>query len=464
MKNKRIVWIILVFLLIAIVGGGFYYYSNLNQSGVTSTEEPEMQTSVANRGDIVIYASGTGQVVPVYEIGLGFDQGGTLIELNAQEGQLVTKDELLARLQTEKTEQEIAASISSAELAVTKAKNLLEELYSAAEEAKTQALSDIDTYTQEVRDANYTLYNYTIPTAISNMDADEAVSQTGLALDQAILAFEPYRYYSEYDETREELLEDVNEAQALYDSAVTRQNYEYKLEIAKANFAKAQKEYETYKDGPAKKDLLESEGELANAQANLRIAQEEKSILELLSKIDGTVLSVDVVVGATINGGDTIITIADLSQPTLEVYVDETDLDKVAVGNQAEIVFDALPEKIFYGEVILVSPGLVEVSNVNAVRAVVRINEDSLSPGMTLPSGLNAAVDIIAARSEKTVLIPVEALRELGDDEYGVFIVGEDGKLKLRPVEVGLMDVTFVEITSGIEAGEEVTTGIVSTK
>jgi HlyD family secretion protein len=463
MKNKRIVWIIIVLVLIAIVGGG-YYYSDLNQRGVTDAEEPEMQTSVANRGDIVIYASGTGQVVPVYEIGLGFDQGGTLIELNTEEGQLVTKDELLARLQTEKTEQEIAASISSAELVVTKAENALEELYSAAEEAKTQALSEIDTYTQEVRDANYTLYNYTIPISIADLNAEEAVSQTGLALDEAIQAFEPYRYFSEYDETREELLEDVNEAQALYNSAVTRQNYEYKLEIAKANLSKAQKNYETYKDGPDKKDLHEAEGELENAQANLKIAQEEKSILELLSKIDGTVLSVDVVVGATINGGDTIITIADLSQPTLEVYVDETDLDSVAVGYQAEIVFDALPDQTFYGEVILVSPGLVEVSNVKAVRAVVRINEESLSPGMTLPSGLNAAVDIIAARSERTVLIPVEALRELGDNMFGVFVVEEDGTPKLRPVEVGLMDVTFVEIISGIEVGETVSTGIVSTK
>ena len=61
-------------------------------------------------------------------------------------------------------------------------------------------------------------------------------------------------------------------------------------------------------------------------------------------------------------GTTAIITLANLEQPILEVYLDETDLDKVAVGYEADIVFDALPDKTFSGKVIAVNPSLETVS------------------------------------------------------------------------------------------------------
>jgi HlyD family secretion protein len=67
--------------------------------------------------------------------------------------------------------------------------------------------------------------------------------------------------------------------------------------------------------------------------------------------------------------------------------------------------------------------------------------------------GLNAAVDVSAGRAEGAVLVPVEALRELSPGEYAIFVM-EVGEPKLRTVEVGLMDFTMAEITSGLEPGE----------
>jgi multidrug efflux pump subunit AcrA (membrane-fusion protein) len=72
-------------------------------------------------------------------------------------------------------------------------------------------------------------------------------------------------------------------------------------------------------------------------------------------------------------------------------------------------------------------------------------------------------VDIIGGRAENAVLVPVEALRELGPEEYAVFVV-EDGEPTLRIVEVGLIDFVSAEIISGLDAGEIVTTGIVETE
>jgi multidrug efflux pump subunit AcrA (membrane-fusion protein) len=76
---------------------------------------------------------------------------------------------------------------------------------------------------------------------------------------------------------------------------------------------------------------------------------------------------------------------------------------------------------------------------------------------------MNASVDVIAGSAENAVLVPVEALRELAPGSYAVFVV-ENGTPKLRTVTVGLQDVTFAQITSGLEAGEVVSTGIVETQ
>jgi multidrug efflux pump subunit AcrA (membrane-fusion protein) len=75
---------------------------------------------------------------------------------------------------------------------------------------------------------------------------------------------------------------------------------------------------------------------------------------------------------------------------------------------------------------------------------------------------MNASVDVISGRAEGVALVPVEALRELEPGKYAVFVM-EDGQPRLRTVEVGLTDLTYAEITSGLDVGEVVTTGVVET-
>jgi multidrug efflux pump subunit AcrA (membrane-fusion protein) len=155
--------------------------------------------------------------------------------------------------------------------------------------------------------------------------------------------------------------------------------------------------------------------------------------------------------------------LADLSQPLLEIYLDETDLNMVAVGYEAEVVFDALPDDTYIGHVTQVNPSLETVSNVATVVALVQLDGDSYAKPLSLPVGSNATVEVIGGRAENAVLVPVEALREIDAGEYAVFVM-ENGEPTLRIVTVGLMDYTYAEITSGIEAGETVTTGEAATK
>jgi len=84
---------------------------------------------------------------------------------------------------------------------------------------------------------------------------------------------------------------------------------------------------------------------------------------------------------------------------------------------------------------------------------------ETASDSAQLLGGMNGEVEIISAESRDTLLVPLQALRELGTDQYAVFVVQPDGEMALRPVEVGLMDFVNAEILSGLELGETVSLG-----
>ena len=72
-------------------------------------------------------------------------------------------------------------------------------------------------------------------------------------------------------------------------------------------------------------------------------------------------------------------------------------------------------------------------------------------------------MDIIGGRAENVVLVPVDALRETSPGEYVVFVI-ENDKPKLRMFEIGLQDLFFAEVLSGLEPGDVVSTGLVDTE
>jgi HlyD family secretion protein len=231
-------------------------------------------------------------------------------------------------------------------------------------------------------------------------------------------------------------------------------------EIVAAQTAVRQAEL-AYKQALLNKELDEKIG-VAQAELALQEAQDALAETELVAPAQGTVMAISANPGEMVSAGQ-LITLADLSQPILEVYLDETDLDKIGVDYEVEVIFDALPDDLFSGRVIEVDPMLSNLNNVSTVRALVRLDEASFSKPQTLPVGLNASVEVIGGRAQNALLVPVEALREVSPGEYAVFVVGADGEPQLRFVEVGLMDFSFAEVISGLEMGETVTTGLVET-
>lgn len=531
-RRKRKFWnnktIIILVLIIGALGVGSYYWFTTNTEVNEAEGEATLQTAVARRGDLIIYASASGEVVASTEVTLGFEEYGTLTELLVELGDEVQTDDILGRLETEDTAEAIAAEVAQAQLDVLEAQKVLDDLYKNADKEGATALIAVEdaqlalddllnsetgqaeawqalVAAQEAVDDAESAY-YTSQSTASQANIDAAWAQVILsqeALEKAQENYEPHADKADTDLTKANFQAQLSAAQGDYDEAVRNYNAmtstgseldqsvaaaelataqaaladaerawerakegpsQGEIALAEAELALAVAEWERLRDGADPEDIAFAEAELANVQANLDLALEKQAVLELESPIDGTVVDIDAEVGETLNDETKFITVADLNQPRLEVYLDETDIMNVAVGYEVDVIFDAFPDDIFQGTVIEVDPSLYESGNITTIKTLVELNPQSFSKPIDLPIGLNAAVDVIGGRAENAVLVPVEALRDLGDGEYAVFVIGDDGEPKLRVVEVGIMDFTSAEIISGLDEGEVVTTGIVDTE
>ena len=177
--------------------------------------------------------------------------------------------------------------------------------------------------------------------------------------------------------------------------------------------------------------------------------------------ISGTVTALDINVG-DLASGNSVITISNLDQPySIDAYLNAKEWGQAQAGYEVDVAFDILPDQVFKGTVTQVYP-ILDTTSANSalVHFTARLN-DTIS--YDLPSGSTASVDVIGGRAENAVLVPVEALHDFGEGKYALFVM-ENGKLRLRLVQVGLQDLTQAEIVSGLKAGDVVSTGIVKTK
>jgi RND family efflux transporter MFP subunit len=229
------------------------------------------------------------------------------------------------------------------------------------------------------------------------------------------------------------------------------------VDQAQRRVEQAQEALADLQSGPITDTVEAAQLKADQAELALTNARDDLAAAELRAPFDGIILSVSGTPGEHV-GTAPFITLADMEQPLLQFWVEESDMAGVVLGNRVDITFEALPDDVFSGEVVRIEPDLVTVDRVLAIEAYASI--DLSSKDVRLLSGMNADVEVISAESRDTLLVPVEALRDLGDGKYAVFVVQPDGELLLRPVEVGLMDPVSAEILSGLEVGEVVSIGV----
>jgi RND family efflux transporter MFP subunit len=201
----------------------------------------------------------------------------------------------------------------------------------------------------------------------------------------------------------------------------------------------------------------EAEAGLRSAQAKVTVAREQarssKSLVDKLTvtaPIDGTVTAKNIQPGQYVKTNDVMFSIVDLAQREIEAKVDATDSSLINVGQEVVVSSDAAPNRKWSETVTRVATAANREAAANTVNVYFSLtrNTENLKLGQQVDS------EIRIVSSDNAVKLPIGALIQRNGKSWVAVI--EDGRAHFVPVNTGMEDLTHVEITDGIRAGQEV--------
>lgn len=242
----------------------------------------------------------------------------------------------------------------------------------------------------------------------------------------------------------------------------------------------------------AKLNVESAEFQIQSAQATYREAQDNLQRTTIYAPQDGTVSRLNVEVGERVVGtaqmaGTELATIANLENMEVLVEVNENDIIRVGLNDTAIVEVDAYLDKEFVGVVTEIANSAqltgVSADQVTNFEMKVRILKTSydkmLKDGEKSPfrPGMTASVEIKTDKRANVIAVPIEAVTTRADtskkaksykigresenleEDYEVVFLYKDGKAQLQVVSTGIQDDENIEVTSGLEEGQEVITG-----
>lgn len=220
--------------------------------------------------------------------------------------------------------------------------------------------------------------------------------------------------------------------------------------LAKAREARAELDR-----GPDATDLAAAKADVDAKKLALADAEAALAATSLAAPFDGTILQVDASAGDRISSGATILTIADLTGLEVLASVDETTIKSITEGQAARITFDAVPGQTLSGVV-----GSIPLQG--ALQSDVMVYEVPVSlqgaQNLSLMVGMTANVSIATGEAAGALLVPTMALTRSGG-MYQVQVLDStspDAVPQSVPVQIGLSNGTYTQITAGLNEGDRV--------
>jgi HlyD family secretion protein len=428
---------------VVVVGAGIVLYSvNQANKGVTTVQTAK----VANQDTLVSLVTASGEIKPTTYTNVQAQGFGRITDILVKEGDKIKKgDRLLVQdaIQANADVQAQSAALNVSESGI------------AASEASYRA-AQADLLTQKAN----------LEKAKLDFDRGQGLYKDGLIPKQ-----------------------DFDQRKTAYDAAVASVD----SSNAKVLQVKAQ--------------LEQSRAQLNQSKAVLTHTRDVLNKTTYVSPIDGIVsylpvrLGEYVVPGIQNSNGSFLMTLSDMSVVTAEVKVDETDIVNVRMGQDADVTIDAVPGKTFHGKVtsigsqaVLRSTGLATTQSTTSTqeakdfKVVVTLD----SPPDNLRPGLSTTAKIKTAEKKNVVAIPIQALAVRSrkdiedakknskggssgsvtlaapppsapndpkkDEIQGVFVVSGK-KAVFKAVKTGISGVTDIEVTDGLQAGDEIVVG-----
>jgi len=206
------------------------------------------------------------------------------------------------------------------------------------------------------------------------------------------------------------------------------------------------------------KSVLEiAENALLKSGSRLKSTEERLRKTLVPAPSDGTVLECNVqegqvvVAAASVNSGTLLMNLADLSSLIIQTHINQVDIAHIKEGMGVRFRSDALEARDMQATIRFIAPVATLKSNVKGfqVEALIKDPNPALRPGMTV------VMTAVAGRAENAVTVPISAVFNDPDKGRIVYVNHNDSPQK-RAVDVGLTNIEFAEIRSGVEPGEEV--------
>jgi len=425
----------------AVVLGGIVLYSvNQAKKGVVT-----VQTSkVAKQDSLVSLVTASGEIKPTTYTNIMAQGFGRITDILVKEGDHIKKGDKL----------------------------LLQD--------NVQANADVDAQSAAISSGE---------SGVQAADASYKAAQSDLSMQQANL---------------EKAKLDYDRGQGLYkDGLIPKQDYDQRKTTYDA--AVATVEASRARMLAQKAQLEQVRSQLVQGKAVLVHTRDVLSKTVYTSPINGIVSYLPVRMGEYVvpgiqnATGSFMMTLSDMSIVTSEVKVDETDIVNVKIGQEADVTIDAVPGKVFKGKVSQIGSQAVLRTSGLATTQTTTSNQEAKdfkvvvtleNPPENLRPGLSTTAKIKTAERKNVVAVPIQALavrsrKDLEeaaknakkdtsvtlaappaasagdpkkDEVQGVFVV--NGKKALfRPVDTGISGVTDIEITKGLEPGDEIVVG-----
>lgn len=418
----------IIIIVAALIGASVLMYMVMQKSNETDAKYT-VTTAVVEKGEITEIVSATGRIQPEREVKISPEVPGEIIELPIVEGMKVTAGDLLV--------------------------NINPDLYQASVSRARAGLN--------------------------SSKANMANSKARLAQAKARLT------NSETDYKRQKQLNDDG---VVSDADFDRIRSEY--EVAKAEVIAAEE------------SLHAAEYSIKSAEATVKEATDNLKRTTIYSPMNGTVSKLNVELGERVVGtaqmaGTELMRVADLTKMEVHVEVNESDIVRVKIGDKATVEVDAYLNRKFIGTVKEIAnssaaSGMQSTNEITVFNVEISIDSESykdlvdpenphLSP---FRPGMSANVEILTNELKDIYMVPIQAvtirpdtsekvtrkvkidLDKYKDDElFEVVFVLEDGKAVMKKVKTGIQDTKNIQITDGLEEGEEVISGpysIVSVK
>jgi HlyD family secretion protein len=446
--KRTILYVILGLVLIGAVAGGIVW-----QSGQAMQAEQDLRTAVAERGDMLVAVSASGNVEPEARVNLAFEATGPVDEVLVRVGERVEADDVLARIDTDQLELQVHQAEASLMLARSQLAQLEEgpqpEEVASAEANLRAAQSQLGGAAAE-RDQ--------VQSGATAAQIAAAEARVASAEVQKKVAQDAYDQSEDDEDDRYDLYvaeEALKAAQAELDELLAGADTDL-VRAAEANVwalaaqrDAAQAQLDLVLAGATEEQIADAEAQVDQAEAALELAELAVERATLRAPFDGRVAQVNVAEGEVPTAGPAVV-LVDPSQFHLTVSVDEIDVGRLAQGQTAWVTLDALPEEQFEGTVSRIAPAARFEGGV--VYYDVRIDLEPTDAPVRADMTANATV--VVEELTDVLRIPTWVVRV--DRETGQTYVERralNGPQRVD-VELGVRYEGMAQVLSGLEEGD----------